>query len=84
MDYSINERSQQVALDDLSSAKKGEISKWNRELKKFKIGDFRPTTLKWESPTSKEVDHKNQHNQIIRQRMDYKKNTLLKEKRGIR
>ena len=63
MDYSINERSQQVALDDLSSAKKGEISKWNRELKKFKIGDFRPTTLKWESPTSKEVDHKNQHNQ---------------------
>jgi hypothetical protein len=63
MDYSINERSQQVALDYLSSAKKGEISKWNRELKKFKIGDFRPTTLKWESPTSKEVDHKNQHNQ---------------------
>ena len=84
MDYSINEPSQQVALDYLSSAKKGEISKWNRELKKFKIGDFRPTTLKWESPTSKEVDHKNQHNQIIRHRMDYKKNTLLKEKRGIR
>ena len=81
MDYSINERSQQVALDYLSSAKKGEISKWNRELKKFKIGDFRPTTLKWESPTSKEVDHKNQHNQTEN---GLQKNTLLKEKRGIR